>query len=190
MKTRSESAKPFLKPLNTILISKPTQSKKATVMQWNLAKLGSQGSRRGSRFPAQWGGHGGSSQSPSGAGGSSVCRVTVAPISCQGGNSPLESALTALAPAQGMSGRREQLPAIHTPVLWGMSGEKPGLQLIPDHRVPLPGSPSEPGHSNSFCRKLHTLKYLKYQPNSFDKFYQLMGLCLLNQIETRRQNSS
>lgn len=33
MKTRSESAKPFLKPLNTILISKPTQSKKATVMQ-------------------------------------------------------------------------------------------------------------------------------------------------------------
>lgn len=55
MKTRSESAKPFLKPLNTILISKPTQSKKSNCDAVKPCQAGQPGKYKRLKIPCSVG---------------------------------------------------------------------------------------------------------------------------------------
>lgn len=107
-------------------------------------------------------------------------RVTVAPSSCQGGNSPLQSEFQSTE-SFGHSSRHarkegsttEQLPAILTPVLLGMFEGKSELHLNPDTVSPVKRNQATAPLPAENC----TFKYLKYQSDAFDEFYQMMNLC-------------
>lgn len=104
----------------------------------------------------------------------------MAPSSCQGGNSPLQSEFQSTQ-SFGHSSRHarkegsttEQLPAILTPVLLGMFGGKSELHLNPDTVSPVKRNQATAPLPAENC----TFKYLKYQSDAFDEFYQMMNLC-------------